>query len=285
MTAAAALPPYAELRCVSNFSFLRGASWPEELVERAQQLGYSALALTDECSLAGAVRAHVHAKKLQFKLLVGSQFTVRCEAPFVLTVLACNLNGYGNLCEFITLLRRTAPKGSYALAIDAIDAAALADCLVMASPGRDSTAERATRLLDASGNLVTPGLVDLHTHVFPYGSALGLPADELVPYTCTTTAVSAGDAGANNIAALKRYVAAQARTRIYAFVHIANFGLAGFPVGEMLTIDHAEVENCARAVAKPALRHRIALRPEVELEGATADGVLDGVLAAVPVPR
>ena len=113
----------------------------------------------------------------------------------------------------------------------------------------DIPAERATRLLDASGSIVTPGLVDLHAHVFPYGSALGLPADELVPYTCTTTAVSAGDAGANNIAALRRLVAAQARTRIYAFVHIANFGLAGFPVGEMLNIDHAEVENCARAVA------------------------------------
>ncbi len=113
----------------------------------------------------------------------------------------------------------------------------------------DIPAERATRLLDASGNIVTPGLVDLHTHVFPYGSALGLPADELVPYTCTTTAVSAGDAGANNLAALKRFVAAQTRTRIYAFVHIGNFGFAGYPVGEMLNIDHAQVENCARAVA------------------------------------
>lgn len=110
-------------------------------------------------------------------------------------------------------------------------------------------AERATRLLDASGNLVMPGLVDLHAHVFPYGSAIGIPADELVPFTCTTTAVSAGDAGANNIAAFKRFIAAQARTRIYAFVHIANFGLAGYPIGEMLNINHAEVENCARAVA------------------------------------
>ena len=109
--------------------------------------------------------------------------------------------------------------------------------------------ERATRLLDASGNIVTPGLVDLHAHVFPYGSALGIPPDELVPYTCTTTAVSAGDAGANNIAALERFIAAQSRTRVYAFVNIANFGLAGFPVGELFNIDHAEVENCAKAVA------------------------------------
>src|SRR5215218_3530381 len=59
--------------------------------------------------------------------------------------------------------------------------------------------------IDASGKLVVPGLVDLHTHVFPYGSGLGLPADELVPYTCATTMVSAGDAGANNFAAFRRF--------------------------------------------------------------------------------
>lgn len=133
-----ALPDYAELRCLSNFSFLRGASHPEELVERAAELGYRALALADECSLAGVVRAHVAAKKHGFKLLIGSQFLVRCDAPFTLVVLACNLNGYGNLCEFITRLRRSAPKGSYRLAIGDIDAQALADCVVIAVPDRHS---------------------------------------------------------------------------------------------------------------------------------------------------
>jgi len=58
----ATIPDYAELRCLSNFSFLKGASEPEELVERAVQLGYSALAIADECSLSGIVRAHVAAK-------------------------------------------------------------------------------------------------------------------------------------------------------------------------------------------------------------------------------
>ena len=48
---------YAELHCLSNFTFLRGASHPEELVERASQLGYTAIAITDECSVAGVVRA------------------------------------------------------------------------------------------------------------------------------------------------------------------------------------------------------------------------------------
>ncbi|MCB4366686.1 error-prone DNA polymerase [Hydrogenophaga taeniospiralis] len=132
------IPHYAELRCLSNFSFLRGASKPEELVERAQALGYSALALTDECSLAGIVRAHVAAKKQGLKLLVGSQFQVQSDAPFTLVVLATNLNGYGNLCEFITRLRRTAPKGTYRLTLKHISADALADCLVIAVPQRGS---------------------------------------------------------------------------------------------------------------------------------------------------
>jgi len=133
------IPHYAELRCLSNFSFLRGASRPEELVERAQALGYSALALTDECSLAGIVRAHVAAKEQGLKLLVGSQFQVQCDAPFTLVVLATNLNGYGNLCEFITRLRRNAPKGTYRLTLKHINADALADCLVIAVPQRGST--------------------------------------------------------------------------------------------------------------------------------------------------
>ncbi|MGE0099446.1 MAG: error-prone DNA polymerase [Hydrogenophaga sp.] len=130
------LPDYAELRCLSNFSFLRGASHPEELVERAKKLGYQALAMVDECSLAGVVRAHVAAKEHQLQLLVGSQFQVRCDAPFTLVVLACNLNGYGNLCEFITHLRRASPKGTYRLTLDGVDAHALADCVVIAVPDR-----------------------------------------------------------------------------------------------------------------------------------------------------
>ncbi len=138
----AALPDYAELRCLSNFSFLKGASRPEELVERARKLGYAALAITDECSMAGIVRAHVAAKEQDLKLLVGSQFRVQCDSPFMLVVLACNLNGYGNLCEFITRLRRAAAKGTYNLHLHDIDAAELVDCVVLASPSRTSTAEQ-----------------------------------------------------------------------------------------------------------------------------------------------
>ncbi|MEY4564564.1 MAG: hypothetical protein RLZZ618_3841 [Pseudomonadota bacterium] len=137
------LPAYAELRCLSNFSFLRGASQPEELVARAHQLGYHALALTDECSMAGMVRAHVAAKELDFKLLVGSQFSVQADSSltssFTLVVLACNLNGYGNLCQFITGLRRASEKGTYHLHLADVQAAQLNDCLLIAVPDREAS--------------------------------------------------------------------------------------------------------------------------------------------------
>src|SRR4029453_3541044 len=116
----------------------------------------------------------------------------------------------------------------------------------------DIPAARALRVLDASGQLVTPGLVDLHTHVYTYGSALGIPADELVPHQCTTTCVSAGDAGANNFAAFRRHIVAQSRTRLYAFVHIANIGLAPFPIAELYNIDFAQVDACARTIGENA---------------------------------
>src|SRR5262244_2617455 len=114
----------------------------------------------------------------------------------------------------------------------------------------DIPASRGVRVLDASGKLVTPGLVDLHAHVYPYGSAIGIPADELVGHQCTTTCVSAGDAGANNFAAFRRFIVAQTRTRLYAFIHIANAGLASFPVAELTNIDVANVDAAAKAIAE-----------------------------------
>src|SRR6516165_6493986 len=116
----------------------------------------------------------------------------------------------------------------------------------------DIPAARALRLLEAGGKLVTPGLVDLHSHVYPYGSAIGIPADELVAHQCTTTCVSAGDAGANNLAGFRRFIVAQTRTRLYAFVHVANMGLAPFPVAELYNIDFAQVDVAAKAVAENA---------------------------------
>ncbi len=113
-------PAYAELHCLSNFSFQRGASQPEELVERAAALGYAALAITDECSVASVVRAHVQAKASGLKLLLGAEFWVPLGTDagepahgFTAVVLAHNLQGWGNLCQFITAARRAAPKGQY----------------------------------------------------------------------------------------------------------------------------------------------------------------------------
>src|SRR5436190_6408537 len=93
------LPGYAELHCVSNFSFLRGASHPEELVERAKALGYSALAITDECSLAGAVRAHIAAKEARLPLLIGSELVLADGLKLVLY--ATNRETYGDLTQLI----------------------------------------------------------------------------------------------------------------------------------------------------------------------------------------
>ena len=111
-------------------------------------------------------------------------------------------------------------------------------------------AERALKSIDASGKLVMPGLIDLHCHVYPYGSAIGIPADELVQFQATSTVVSAGDAGVNNLAALRRFIVVQTRARMYAFVHIANSGLSAFPAAELYNIDVAQTEACAMALAE-----------------------------------
>src|ERR1700743_2974928 len=111
-------------------------------------------------------------------------------------------------------------------------------------------AGRASKTIDASGKLVTPGLVDLHCHVYPYGSAIGIPAAEPVQFQGTPTVVSAGDAGVNNLAALRRFIVAQTRARMYAFLHIANNGLSAFPVAELYNIANAQGEACAMALGE-----------------------------------
>ncbi|MBK9197431.1 MAG: error-prone DNA polymerase [Betaproteobacteria bacterium] len=128
---------YAELHCRTNFSFQVGASHAEELVARAHALGYSALAITDECSVAGLVRAHAEAKKLGLKLLAGSEFVLDGgDGRFRLIALAHNLNGWGALCEFITAGRRAAPKGEYRLGWQDVTADRLPDCELILAPDR-----------------------------------------------------------------------------------------------------------------------------------------------------
>ena len=178
------LPAYAELHCLSSFSFQRGASQPEELVARAAALGYTALAITDECSVAGLVRAHVEAKKCGLKLLPGAEFRVQGALPrsaadhvaqvpvadalgrqgrsampvgaapvdvvaattihaamaphgdITLVVLPHSLDGWGNLCEFITAARAKAVKGDYQVSWAGSDLASLQHCEVLLVPPR-----------------------------------------------------------------------------------------------------------------------------------------------------
>ena len=110
---ASGLPAYAELHCLSNFSFLRGASHPEELVERAQALGYQALALTDECSVAGVVRAYIACRDTTLQLIIGTELCLADGLRLVL--LATDRTGYGQMCERITRARRRCVKGRYEL--------------------------------------------------------------------------------------------------------------------------------------------------------------------------
>ena len=156
------LPDYAELHCLTNFSFQRGASRPEELVTQAYHLGYKALAITDECSVAGIVRAHValrehpdamaewelknpnepFTRNPDFRLLFGSEFNFD---RFKLVAIAHDLEGWGNLCEFITAARTTAaPKGEYRVSWDRRessaegDVASLQHCEILFVPHRRS---------------------------------------------------------------------------------------------------------------------------------------------------
>ncbi|MBZ9782255.1 error-prone DNA polymerase [Pseudomonas sp. REP124] len=102
---------YAELHCLSNFSFQRGASSALELFQRAKKQGYQALAITDECTLAGIVRAWQAAKSVELPLIIGSE--IRIENGPKLVLLVENLEGYQNLCRLITQARRRTQKGQY----------------------------------------------------------------------------------------------------------------------------------------------------------------------------
>ena len=150
--------PYVELHCLSNFSFLRGASHPEELVERALALGYSGLALTDECSFAGSVRAHLalqqaranHPDAASFQLIHGTEIQL-ADGPRVV-LLAQSRRGYGNLSELVTLARRAASKAHYRMDCSTLEANAhlLDDTLALLIPGSSPT----------TGQKTSPGTLD-----------------------------------------------------------------------------------------------------------------------------
>ena len=162
-----ALPAYAELHCLSNFTFLRGASHPEELVKRAAELGYSALALTDECSLAGAVRSHVAAKEVKLSLVIGSEIQLK-DGPRLVLLATCR-EGYGELAELITRGRRRSKKGGYSLGWEDFDSG-LPGCLALLVPPHLQCARP-----DAAGRRSVSGQhAARNPHLAPYP----LPAGE-----------------------------------------------------------------------------------------------------------
>ncbi|HEX4378326.1 MAG TPA: error-prone DNA polymerase [Steroidobacteraceae bacterium] len=148
MSSHVGLRSYAELHALSNFSFLRGASHPAELITQAHHLGYRALALTDECSLAGVVRAHDAVRALEapdFKLIIGAEFRTSCGLKLVL--LAPSQHAYGQLCQLITLGRRRSKKGEYRLAREDFESG-LQDCLALWAADPESRASQARWLRD-----------------------------------------------------------------------------------------------------------------------------------------
>ena len=141
----ASLPAYAELHCRSNFSFLTGASAPEELVERAAALRYAALAITDECSLSGVVHAYEQACERGLPLIIGAEMRLEASVggvPMRLVLLATTRRGYGNLSQWITVARRRAEKGRYDARTSDVEGrtptlpqlAGLPDCLALLLP-------------------------------------------------------------------------------------------------------------------------------------------------------
>lgn len=157
-------PAYAQLYTLSNFSFLRGASHPEELVEQAHRLGYTAMALTDECSLAGVVRAHQRAQSLGMQLIHGSE--IQLEDGGCLVLLAPSLAAWQQISSLITRGRRRAEKGAYSLTqADVLELAPQALCLLVpqtlglkpAQPDQDQPAQHADEDLAAWLAIHYPG--------------------------------------------------------------------------------------------------------------------------------
>ncbi len=179
------LPDYAELHCLSNFSFLRGASHPHELVARAKALGYTALALTDEASFAGSVRAHLAAKEAGLKLIHGTE--MRLADGMHLVFLACNREGYGNLAALVTLARRRADKGCYRLTPNdltpLVPHGAVPDCLVLWVADAAATEAQAHWLAERFGprawiafeRHLQPDDAARLAHLRELGAAAGLP--------------------------------------------------------------------------------------------------------------
>lgn len=140
---------YAHLHTTTNFTFLTGASHPPEYILRAAELEYDALAITDECSFAGIVKAFVAAKELKFKLIIGSRFTL--SNGMTIIAIAPSRKAYAELSGFITLARRRAPKGEYEAHFDDLRFR-LQNCLIIWVGQTDSDIQNPQTLLETLAN-------------------------------------------------------------------------------------------------------------------------------------
>ncbi len=221
---------------MSNFSFLRGASHAAELVAQAHANGYAALAITDECSLAGIVRAHVAAKAHGLKLIVGTEIALRDGPKIVL--LATDRDGYGNLCELITAGRRRARKGTYSLERADLEAG-LPGCLAMLVPGPTPDEAHAQWL---GSRFAGRAWIAVELHHGPRDRAY-LAELEALGALCGLPLAAAGDV---HMHAASRQRLQDTLTAVRLCTTVANAGHALFP-------------NAERHLRKPA--HLAALYP------------------------
>jgi error-prone DNA polymerase len=220
--APAMLPHYAELHCLSNFSFLRGASRPKELVAQARAEGYSALAVTDECSLAGVVRAHMAAKEGGLPLIIGSEF--RLADGMKLVLLAVDRASYGDLAQLVTRGRRRAVKGHYVLT--RADVAELgARCQALWIPGALPDLAEARFVADVFGR---NGAVAFE-HVHRGDEALRLAQLTALGHATGLPLVAAGDV---HMHVRDRRPLQDTLTAIRLRTPVAECGHALFPNGE-----------------------------------------------------
>jgi error-prone DNA polymerase len=215
----ATLPAYAELHCRSNFSFLTGASSPEELVDRAVSLRYAALAITDECSLSGVVRAYEQATERGLPLIIGAEMRLEPSVggvPMRLVLLATSRRGYGNLSQWITTSRRRAQKGRYEARSGDLEGwaptlphlAGLPDCLALLLPTVGPVPIGTTASMSPRGDAVIGPRASGGRVVGPGGP--GAPGTS----KASPQATSGGDSAGSNHAVLSSHVviaAAQAR--------------------------------------------------------------------------
>jgi len=213
---------YAELHCLSNFSFLRGASHPHELVTRAKELGYAALAITDECSMAGAVRAYEAAREQQCKLIVGSEF--KTTDDFHVVLLAPTQKAYAQICALVTLGRRRSSKGNYQLA-RADFVTGLEECLALWIPPTQPTLAHALWLRECFAQRCWLA-VELHRNA---GDAERLAALRSLAHAAELPLVAAGDV---HMHVRERRVLQDTVTAIRHGCSLANAGYRLFSNGE-----------------------------------------------------